>query len=735
MTIKIYEQFAPFANPADGDYPYGSIKNDSIPGAEDGTPLDAVWANDYAGFDAALLAEAGIVPSGVADKLGASQRVDAIKKLGVVNADYQFTTAIPAKFSGWPQLEPPYIATMKSEKYCSIDSDSMTLKNRAMKAWKQPKGIKDGAVAGSFILTNSNVEPVTQVIGFGNFEDVGTYIGRDAVALYAQVDSAAATVSSTNVIFASSQITLLDDGDYDLVEVGMIADVNYGLPGWVGSVVIGKEAPNVLLISPWVQINGTSAPAATPVSGTLNINRHSNIWAANFNALTSNSGGANQAIGIETGLSCAGTGTGTNSKAYYAVNLGGEDPEYAFVTRGKFQKSYTSKDSNVYGFKSENDLESFISLDSRGNSYYSKNPDGNHIECKSGTNLSHFMVRNDGKVAIGTNPEASTARLNLRGEGYFNQVYDQTEFQIYDPTTGQFDKQGFFITQNFPASAPLGTFTIGVGHTGAHEYGLAISVAGGNKMFFNKNGNVEAGVDNTQSLGVAGKRWAEIFAGNGVINTSDERLKTFRGSFSEKEKAVARKIKSLLTSYYWNESLEREKSGGGEARIHVGIGAQSLAKVFEDEGLDPRDYAMFCFDEWDETITKVQVNVGEKIKLVKKEKIQRTRKVTKHVPVTVIDLIDGKYVETVSIKSQEIDELVFETHPVYTQSGELKYRTEKTNNGVVKTQVFHSVPVYDDVETIEYVNAEPIYEDVIEPAGNRYGVRLDQVLVFVIANT
>lgn len=81
MAIKIYEKFAPRANPADGDYPYGSIKNESVPGAKDGTPLDAAWANDYAGTDAELFAQAGIVPSGQPDKLGASQRVDALKAI------------------------------------------------------------------------------------------------------------------------------------------------------------------------------------------------------------------------------------------------------------------------------------------------------------------------------------------------------------------------------------------------------------------------------------------------------------------------------------------------------------------------------------------------------------------------------------------------------------------------------------------------------------------------------
>lgn len=81
MAIKIYDKFAPRANPADGDYPYGSIKNESVPGAKDGTPLDAVWGNDYAGFDAALLAEAGDVPNGVPDTATSSQRLSAILKI------------------------------------------------------------------------------------------------------------------------------------------------------------------------------------------------------------------------------------------------------------------------------------------------------------------------------------------------------------------------------------------------------------------------------------------------------------------------------------------------------------------------------------------------------------------------------------------------------------------------------------------------------------------------------
>ena len=81
MAIKIFDKFSPRANAPSANYPVGSIKNESVPGVGDGTPLDAEWGNDYAGFDAALLAEAEIEASGNPDTAIASQRLDAMKAL------------------------------------------------------------------------------------------------------------------------------------------------------------------------------------------------------------------------------------------------------------------------------------------------------------------------------------------------------------------------------------------------------------------------------------------------------------------------------------------------------------------------------------------------------------------------------------------------------------------------------------------------------------------------------
>ena len=81
MAIKIFEKFSPRANPSDADYPFGSIKNESVPGAQDGTPLDASWGNDMLGFTDALLNEAGITPNGLPDTVQSSQRLDSVKSI------------------------------------------------------------------------------------------------------------------------------------------------------------------------------------------------------------------------------------------------------------------------------------------------------------------------------------------------------------------------------------------------------------------------------------------------------------------------------------------------------------------------------------------------------------------------------------------------------------------------------------------------------------------------------
>jgi hypothetical protein len=86
MAIKIKDEYAARANDPSSDYPTGSIKDRSAPGELDGTPLTAVFGNDIIGFTDALLASGGVAASGSPDTVIASDRLEALKMVSVIQA-------------------------------------------------------------------------------------------------------------------------------------------------------------------------------------------------------------------------------------------------------------------------------------------------------------------------------------------------------------------------------------------------------------------------------------------------------------------------------------------------------------------------------------------------------------------------------------------------------------------------------------------------------------------------
>lgn len=264
--------------------------------------------------------------------------------------------------SGWDSYAPPQEKSLKdAAQDIAVTPDDVCVKHRAIKAFRKSIGIKDSAVAGAFIVgefpEDSDVEPSASVTGFESYDDIGKYPGRDSVALFAQAESALPIEFSDGVFTTSSVMSPTVLSVIGKVQPGMILDINFGTGGWVGTVITAvNTSTGELTISGWRKIDGTSSAAATPANNTpAVINRHNNLWAANFNALTTPNGGANQAIGIETGLSLLKTGSGNGSKAYYAVNLNsgvGEDPQYGFMNGGQFQKVFFAQLATDCSFES-----------------------------------------------------------------------------------------------------------------------------------------------------------------------------------------------------------------------------------------------------------------------------------------------------------------------------------------------------------------------------------------------
>jgi hypothetical protein len=121
----------------------------------------------------------------------------------------------------------------------------------------------------------------------------------------------------------------------------------------------------------------------------------------------------------------------------------------------------------------------------------------------------------------------------------------------------------------------------------------------GNKIVLKNDGVFMPANDNDKSLGRASNRWSEVFAVNGTINTSDEREKQQIRTLNDKEKAVAIKLKNAVKVFKWNDAVETK---GSNARIHTGFIAQEVRDIFISEDLNPEEYGLFTYDEWEEEV-------------------------------------------------------------------------------------------------------------------------------------
>lgn len=81
MALNLATEFPGQSNPADANYPQGSAKNVSAPGANNGTPLVADLINDVYGFLQRLLDEASVTPSGNPDTVPNSDYFDALSTI------------------------------------------------------------------------------------------------------------------------------------------------------------------------------------------------------------------------------------------------------------------------------------------------------------------------------------------------------------------------------------------------------------------------------------------------------------------------------------------------------------------------------------------------------------------------------------------------------------------------------------------------------------------------------
>lgn len=200
----------------------------------------------------------------------------------------------------------------------------------------------------------------------------------------------------------------------------------------------------------------------------------------------------------------------------------------------------------------------------------------------------------------------------------FNSQQNSTGYSFYAPLGAAMYNRGNSAFGAGFASSPLGSIPFAVsakesgstvtgGFSADTGNGAFVSASGDSRVSFIANNSIKGywaksvdsngfspGADGTQPLGLSSKRWSVVYSSTGTINTSDENLKKFL-SIEEAEKSAATEIKSVIKKYQFNDAIAIK---GDSARYHFGVGAQTVGDIMRKHGLDPARYAFWCYDEW-----------------------------------------------------------------------------------------------------------------------------------------
>ena len=114
--------------------------------------------------------------------------------------------------------------------------------------------------------------------------------------------------------------------------------------------------------------------------------------------------------------------------------------------------------------------------------------------------------------------------------------------------------------------------------------------------------------DGVYNNGQANRRWNNIYAATGSINTSDAREKQDVSEYPDEVLDAWGDVG--LRQFLFADAVERK---GEAARIHAGVIAQQVVEAFEKHGLDATRYGLLCYDKWEDEYEDVEVVDAEAV--------------------------------------------------------------------------------------------------------------------------
>jgi hypothetical protein len=174
MALKRNERYpGRFDNPSN-EHPQGAFKNRSAPNAKDGTYLERDWANDWDGFFASLLKNAGMTANGSIDTALNSQYFKAL------DHSYYLPVGIPLPWpttvapTGWLKCDGNTFDTTANPKLASVYTSGRLpdLRGEFIRGWDDGRNVD----AGRSVLSTQAATLLPSMYTHANNSTVGILV-------------------------------------------------------------------------------------------------------------------------------------------------------------------------------------------------------------------------------------------------------------------------------------------------------------------------------------------------------------------------------------------------------------------------------------------------------------------------------------------------------------------------------------------------------------------------------
>ena len=219
---------------------------------------------------------------------------------------------------------------------------------------------------------------------------------------------------------------------------------------------------------------------------------------------------------------------------------------------------------------------------SEQNLYISRRNDDNSLEAND------VSILSDGKVGIGTSSPAQA--LQVSGAGA--RIYITAANEDID-MTGSCDGQISIDGNGYAGGIALNDQGMNI-YTNTTTRRIIFGLNEAERFRINTT-SIAPSTDNLSDLGTTSKRFDDVRATNGTIQTSDQNEKQQIASLTDAEITAAKAISKLFKTFKWNDKVEAK---GDAARTHTGVIAQQVQQAMTDAGLDATKYAFWCSDTW-----------------------------------------------------------------------------------------------------------------------------------------